>query len=163
MREKKRQAILREFSLRILEPLIEELKEIQAELAGVTSDEFISGTTHLLDAAVEGFLDVAGVKNFDDIKDDALGARGIGYIISGLNSALPLDHPYIIAYLVTKDTGIGRFIATSRSKLSGRHDILSQNILPVFEADSVEAALRDELRLQRIITPEHEREENPES
>ncbi len=160
MTEDKRKEILRQFSIRVLDPLVDELRQIKGRFINASSSKFIAGTKHLIDGALDGFLDLLGVKNSKEV-EDVLWARVVGYIISGLNAALPLDYPFVIATVVTKDTGKSYFIATDRSYLPGRHDILSPNFIPIFEADSMEAALRDELRLQRIITAEHQKEDDP--
>ena len=130
--------ILNEFKNIILPPLVSALEKVSAELAAGPIDNFRIAANFLIQKALEGLMRAAQTQKLNDI-NDRVRSIATACIIFELNSALPIDHPYITALLdIKKEPGGLHFICLRRKLIPGMHDCLSRNLVPALFVDSRE-------------------------
>jgi hypothetical protein len=122
--------IAAEFQKTVLAPLVAELAEKQEELKSKSIIDFGMMVNDLLIRAKKGFLEVVGLGDWKDLNVELM-TKFVGYSISGLNSSLPVDYPYIVSALDIADEKGLRFFCLERKLIPGMHDLLSRNIVPV--------------------------------
>ena len=145
--------ILNEFKNSILPPLVSALGRLSAKLATGPIDKFEIVTKFLIQKALEGLMRAAQAQKLNDI-NDRVRSVATAYIISELNSALPIDHPYITALLdIKKEPGGLHFICLRRKLIPGMHDCLSRNLVPILFVDSREEFESGRIKITDVRFP----------
>lgn len=115
-----------------LPSIVKTLKEFAPELAKNPLQHFQAIVEQLITIALEKFMLRHGITSSNAFTNEDRETFLI-HTVSSLNSALPLDYPFIVFVLIDETTN-KRYPAAARRKLiPGAHDILKNNIVPVIK------------------------------
>lgn len=148
---------IQKFKSEILPPLVSLFESIKDELSNSPLNVFSAAATELLKTAFSKFLTTTGVEKYEDLDTDTIGSV-IFLAVSGFNSALPLNYPYLVGVLMVKNENSTRFICLRRSSIPGIHDCLNKNMVPIIKLDTLAEAASGKLNVKKMefINPDSE-------
>lgn len=139
MTEEEKKELIGRFLTEAVLPACDLLEEDIDRLNGAELGEFGETIEFLLSACLEDVVSFAGVDDFEKIPSEVR-CEIVRVLVTSFNSALPLDHKFAVAVLVmTDDIGDNTaIVSVLREVLPGRHDLLSQNFLPMIYAKNAD-------------------------
>lgn len=148
-------AVLRQ---RVLPQFVQRLRQEAEDFRRQPISKF-SNLLLVMIAAALGRLSVKFGVNWIDEFGKATSDKVSEWLIADLNSALPVDYPYIVSLVRIGEDPQNYYAALFRNTLPGYHDLISPNIVPVSYAPTLEEANKGNYQTLSIIFPPEN--ENP--
>lgn len=142
--DKNDHSIMERYENEVLAPIVKEFELGNLCLPDLDIVKLNNTVNELVKRAFIKFLDVAELTAFTELNDN-LKAELIFFTISAFNNALPPDCPYIIVIICFKDVKIIQLTVIMRKLISGIHDCLLKNIVPIVLLNSEEDIKNGEL------------------
>lgn len=118
------------FETQVMPKIVRVLESVSAELAKRPIEDFKKVIDLCVRTALTDLLKMAGLQKVENLSP-YLSAMAAAEIVGGLNSALPLDYPYIVCVLRIEDEKGTLFMCMRRNKIPGMHDLLTKDIVPI--------------------------------
>lgn len=155
-------AVLRQ---RILPPLVQKLHQEADFLSRQHIGRFSVFVEILIGLALGKLSAVFGVGWIDEF-GKATSDKVKEWLVAELNSALPVDHPYIVSLVRIGEDPEYHYSAFFRNTLPGHHDFISPDIVPISCAPTLEDANAGHYQTFKIIFPtegfeDYEQTKNP--
>ena len=110
-----------------------ELASGQEEYATQSITDFNTLTGMIANKARIAFMEEFGIMSAEYFNAMPHEIKGecTARIVSALNEALPVDHPYIVAFVYSDRTPQLRMCSMQRKAIPGWRDIISRNVVPI--------------------------------
>ena len=145
-------AVLRQ---RVMPEFKKKLAGWQAEMAKGSIAEFSQLSDTMIASAMASLAIKFGFANIDSFGRPTL-LKAFEWVVGELNSALPVDYPYIISILHIGDDPTTRFIVLDRKTLQGWQDFVDPWKVPFAWSPSVQEAENGRYQTKRIKSPNGE-------
>lgn len=155
MENERDREIISRFKIEVMSKIIETFASISVDLAKRPLESFVRTVDICLRTAMINVLKVAGTENFEELSFDVRFAA-MTEMVGGLNSALALDHPYIICAVCFEDEADLSFVCMMRNKIPGMHDLLTRGIVPICRVKNREALFSPDLKFSVEFLPAEE-------
>lgn len=133
----------------ILPPLAQLLKDSAEILNNASIESFGNSVEILIKSAMRQYLVLSGVASFDTLSQVAR-KQFLVAVLLALNGVLPVDHKYIMIAVRVKDEAAMQFLAITRSKLEGSHEMINPRIAPIGEVETRQDLFSPGLKLRPI-------------
>lgn len=110
--------------------IIAVLRELAPDLAEKPLRDFSAIVNELTKRASKKINERCGFSSCAEMPEDTV-MFFAAELVSSLNGVLPLNYPYIIAFVCGR--GQSRFAVLEQKKIPGAHDIISQNLFLVLQ------------------------------
>ena len=144
MTEEEKDKFFEEFLKQALAPAVI-LLEKEADHLRVDINEFNDVVKKILDKMIEKATAIGKASHFEALPGSVRG-EATCLMVSGLNSALKLDHPYAVSVLMITGSSQTAIASIRRAALPGRHDIISRDFIPLVYVNTVEDFANNEIQ-----------------
>lgn len=113
-----------------LPKIVAVLQELAPDLAEKPLRDFSTIVNELTKRASQKINERCGLSSCIEMPEDTV-MFFAAELVSSLNGVLPLNYPYIIAFVCGR--GPSRFAVLERKKIPGAHDIISKNLFLILQ------------------------------
>jgi len=160
LEDEERRELVSEFKEKALPALVERLERQVKYLENKTINDFEFVISQLVLEVMNECRQIAQIESFSALDRTVKGAITKA-TIAGFNGVLPLNYPFVIAFLEVQKEGSSYIIALPRSILPAFEKLPTPNIVPICIARDIEDMKIRRVRLDDIILPDEDDGEEP--